>query len=92
MDTLSVIRHWLVFPGPEISQAAEIVTDAEDADAAKGAGHRVEGPFVPADQLAGAVAERDAFARALTIAVASPELREAYVRQAKDSLTRERGQ
>jgi hypothetical protein len=40
-------------------------------------------------QLQGAVAERDAFARALTLAVASPALREAYVVQAKDALARE---
>jgi hypothetical protein len=36
-------------------------------------------------------AERDTFARALRLAVASPELREAYVTQAKDALARERG-
>jgi len=42
-----------------------------------------------AARLQGAVSERDAFARALTLAVASPELREAYVRQAKDALARE---
>jgi hypothetical protein len=58
------MRHWLVFPGPEISQAAEIVTDAEDAAALAGAGHRVEGPFVP-EPPQGAVSDLDAAVRLL---------------------------
>jgi hypothetical protein len=41
-------------------------------------------------QLAGAVLERDTFARALRLGVASLELREAYIRQAEDSLSREK--
>ena len=43
------------------------------------------------DAARAVVYERDVFARALTLAVASPGLREAYVRQAKDALARERG-
>jgi hypothetical protein len=63
-DRMSLMRHWLVFPGPEISQAAEIVTDAEDAAALAGAGHRVEGPFVP-EPPQGAVSDLDAAVRLL---------------------------
>lgn len=48
--------------------------------------------FVPHSELTGAVRERDTFARALMLAVASPELREAYVRQAETALSRTRGQ
>jgi hypothetical protein len=45
---------------------------------------------VRAEQLRGVVQERDMFARAFRLAIASPELREAYIKQAERGLLEER--
>lgn len=57
---MSLIEHWLLWDYVERSPTATLVWDASVADRARELGRRIEGPFVPADQLAGAVVIDDA--------------------------------
>src|SRR4051812_15365210 len=55
-DGMSVIAHWLVGTDDGVT----VVHHKADAEHWRSAGHLVTGPFVDADQLRGAVADRDA--------------------------------
>lgn len=54
---MSVIEHWLVYDD-EDPDVDGIAVGEEGAGASREAGYRVEGPFVPAEKLQGAVSDR----------------------------------
>jgi hypothetical protein len=53
---MSNIEHWLLYPlDGKWASGPTVIRDAGMAERARELGRRVEGPFAPADQLAGAV-------------------------------------
>jgi hypothetical protein len=58
VDRLSVIEHWLAAP-PRGGWADAVVTDEASLEDYRLQGWRVSGPYVPAEQLRGAVEEAE---------------------------------
>jgi hypothetical protein len=77
---VSVIAHWLMYAARPVGSEPVVTTDAAMADEYRGYGWRVEGPFVPADQLTVALAALDRIA-----GIWEPESR-AIAREALDAI------